>query len=152
MGPTPRQTTKEEIAEHFENCYDGDIELKHNNRLVLDQNLRDYDRNEDESYEGIKVNGEVIVMPCTFCGSTFKYLREVTLIEIDVHIDRIKDQLGEDFLDDIGYEDPSMSHYQGRIHSITTNGCTHNYVFQRKTWNGNQVEVKCSKCGDRKTM
>jgi hypothetical protein len=138
MGPSPRQTAKEEIAEHFENVFTGTVELSDSNRLTLDQELTSYDRNDDETYEGIKVNGEVIVMHCGFCGSRFKYLREVTLVEMDVHIDRIKSELSEDFLDDIGYEAPYTPSWQDN------SGCNHNYVHQ--SFEGNGVKVRCTKC------
>jgi hypothetical protein len=137
MGPSPRQTTKEELAEHFEYNESGSVELE-NNRVQLTQELSGYDRTEDERYEGIKVNGEVIVMKCHNCTSTFKYLREITLVEADVPLSRIKEELSEDLLDDLGYEVPYTPSWQDN------SGCNHNYVHQ--SFEGNGVKVRCTKC------
>lgn len=150
MGPHPRQTTKEELVEHLEYNESGSVELE-NNRIQLTQELDGYDRTEDYTYEGIKVNGEVIAMRCDNCTSIFKYLREITLVEADVPLARVKPELSEDFLEDLGYEDPSMSHYRGREHSLNDgSGCTHNYIHQN--FEGNSVRVRCSKCGASKVL
>lgn len=98
-------------------------------------------------------------MASCICGARFNFRISLRLDKVELPTSLAKLWLSSDVKEELNIRDYNHhSHVSWNqpapvntgYHGASVPGCSHNYMFQRNTYNG--TIVKCSKCGHEKTM
>jgi DNA-directed RNA polymerase subunit RPC12/RpoP len=96
----------------------------------------------DEEY-GMRIKHKTEHVKCPKCASEYAIAKEVRLEQINVPYEKNKSWIPEEIQEEA---------YGENFDSSEDENCVHNFVFQRKISGTNEAEVKCSKCGQYRTM
>lgn len=146
-----RESINTALRSKFLDCY-GSVDSKHpNTRINESFNW------EEDFHPDTEIDSQNFTLKC-LCGAEFEMIKGIHLTNIVIPTLSNKhwiDYEVKNELDITEHHVPASTSWHNTpvntgYHGASVPGCSHNYMFQRDTYNG--TIVKCFKCGHEKTI